>query len=79
MTKRVETHIWADGYGLWHARVTGAKDAANAKLHASRAIREYILENCTPRGTVSRELRNLKLVIDTINHIPGSITYREAC
>lgn len=77
MPKRVYTHVWADGYGLWHARVTGAKDAANAKLHASRAIRQALMDEM-PLGSVSRGLGNLKLVVDTLNHIPGSITYQEA-
>ena len=74
MPKRVEVTTWADGFELWHARVTGAKDAANAKLHASRAIRSEI----ELRGNGSA-LGNLKLVVDTFNHIPGSITYRETC
>ena len=78
MPKRVDTHIWADGYGLWHARVSGASTPSNAKLHASRAIREVLMDEM-PRGSVSRDLGNLKLVVDTLNHIPGSITYREAC
>lgn len=74
MPKRVDTHIWADGYGDWHARVAGASTPANAKLHASRAIRSEL----ELRGNGSA-LGNLKLVVDTLNHIPGSITYREAC
>jgi hypothetical protein len=43
MPTKYSVHTWADGFGLWHARVTGPVPASDGfRRAASRAIRSEL-------------------------------------
>lgn len=66
----MKVHTWANGFGVWHARINA--DTDNAPVKAGKAIREELIA----RGDVGRfSPVNIERVEEL--DLPGTVVYRE--
>lgn len=65
-------HTWANGYGIWHARVPEGPSAAHIARHAIRA--ELKARGDVGAGYVIRLVKADPAICDAI---PGTVVYRE--
>lgn len=72
-----DVHTWADGFGVWHARVRqyGAGSLDGAQSVARRAIRDELTERA-PRNAV---LSPVRLHTESVEHRDDhtAFTFRE--
>lgn len=62
----MRVHVWADDYGLWHARVTGDGAESVARGYARQAIRRELVEREATRANPNPRPR-FRLSLVSIN------------